>query len=123
MMPHRRSRPVRTRIKFPVEVRGSRQSFDAQAHDVSVGGLCLSSPILLAIDDRAGTTLHVPDEPGIPLSFEVRWARPEGTSRYLIGGEIVHTSESLKAMQRLMWQIDSGSVRGGEARTNATGIP
>lgn len=111
MKPLKRSRPVRTRIRFSVEVRSSRQSFEAEARDVSVNGLCLSSPILMTIGDRAGTSLRIPGGTEASLSFEVRWARPDGASRYLLGVEFVHIPESRKALQKLMWQIESGAVR------------
>ena len=114
MPPLKKPRPVRTRFKFRVEVRGSRQEFVAEARDVSVDGLCLSSPILLKIGDRAGTSLCFQGRPASSLSFEVRWAKPEGTKRYLLGVEFVHTPESRKAMQALMWEIQSGQVRGDE---------
>ncbi len=112
MTPLRKPRPARIRFKFRVEVRGSRQEFDAEARDVSVDGLCFSSPILLKIGDRAGTSLCFQGRPATSLSFEVRWARPEGTTRYLLGVEFVHTPESRKAMQVLMGEIQSGAARG-----------
>ena len=114
MMPPRAPRAVRIRFKFRVEVRGSRQEFGAEARDLSVEGLCFSSPILMRIGDRAGTSLCFQGRPATSLSFEVRWAKPEGTKRYLLGVEFVHTSESRKAMQALMWEIQSGQVRGDE---------
>lgn len=110
-MKPRRQRPVRTRIRFSVEIRSPRSSFDAEARDLSVDGLCLSSPILLMIGDRAGTTFRLGGAE-LSLSFEVRWARPDGEHRYLLGVEFVHTAESRKSLQKLMWQVDSGAVRG-----------
>jgi hypothetical protein len=107
----RKPRPVRTRFGFRVEVRGSRQEFGAEARDVSVDGLCVSSPILLKIGDRAGASLYFRGRPAISLSCEIRWARPERSKRYLLGVEFVHTPESQKAMQALMWEIQSGQVR------------
>jgi len=115
--PLRRSRPVRIRIRFRVEIRDSRRQFDAQARDVSIDGLCLSSPILMMVGERAGTSLHVPGHPAIPLSFEVRWARPEGPQSYLLGVEFVHSSETRKALQKLMWQIESGEIQGTDSRS------
>lgn len=111
MPPIKKARPIRTRFKFRVEVRGSRQEFGAEARDVSVEGLCFSSPILMKIGDRAGVSLCFQGRPAISLSFEVRWAKPEGTRRYLIGVEFVHTPESRRAIQALMWEIQSGKVR------------
>jgi hypothetical protein len=117
LSPLKRSRPVRIRIRFRVEIRDSRRQFDAEARDVSIDGLCLSSPILMTIGDRAGTSLHVPGRPLIPLSFEVRWARVEGPKSYLLGVEFVHTSETRKALQKLMWQIESGEIKGIDSRS------
>jgi hypothetical protein len=108
----KRSRPVRTRICFKVEIRGSRQSFLAEARDLSVEGICFSSPILLVAGERVGATLHVPAAPAHSISLEIRWTRTETAQRYLIGAEFVHLSESRKAMQRLLWQIESGLVKG-----------
>ena len=121
MTPLKKPRPVRTRFTFRVEVRGSRQEFGAEARDISVEGLCFSSPILMAIGDRAGTSLCFQGRPATLLSFEVRWAKPEGATRYLLGVEFVHTPESRKAMQALMWEIQSGQVRGDDppARSEA----
>ena|SRR5436190_3606913 len=116
MSPLKKSRSVRTRIRFEVEIRGSRQSFFAEAVDLSVEGLCFSSPILLVAGERVGATLHFPDGLKHSLSLEVRWTRPEPGARSLIGAEFVHLSESRKAMQRLMWKIESGEVRGLERR-------
>jgi hypothetical protein len=107
----KRSRAARIRFRFKVEVRDSRRAFEAEARDVSIDGLCLSSPILLRVGDRVGTTLFVRGGPPISLSFEVRWAQPDGPSRYRIGVEFVHTPESRKALQKLMWQIESGAVQ------------
>jgi hypothetical protein len=114
MTPPRKPRPVRTRIRFRVEVRGSRQEFGADARDLSVDGLCVSSPILLSIGDRAGVSLCFQGRPAMSLPAEVRWARPEGTTRYLLGVEFIHTPESSKAMRALMWEIQSGVVRADE---------
>jgi hypothetical protein len=114
MTPLKRPRPFRTRFKFRVEVRGSRQEFVGEARDVSVEGLCFSSPILMKIGDRAGASLCFQGRRATSLSFEVRWAAPEGTKRYLLGVEFVHTPESRKAMQALMWEIESGRVRGDD---------
>jgi|SRR6185436_3541651 len=115
MMPLRKSRPIRTRCRFRIEVRGSRQEFDAEARDVSVDGLCFSSPILLKLGDRVGISLCFQGRPAFPLSVEIRWARPEGMTRHLLGVEFVHTPASRKAMQALLWEIESGRVRGDEA--------
>ena len=119
MMPLRKPRPARTRFKFRVEVRGSRQEFGAEARDVSVEGLCFLSPILMTAGDRAGTSLCFRGRPSTSLSFEVRWSRPEGANRYLLGVEFVHTPESRKTMQALMWEIQSGTVRGEEPARRA----
>lgn len=110
----RQKRPLRTRIRFRVEVRGSRQSFDAEAQDVSVEGLCLWSPILMAIGDRAGASLRFQGGSETSLSFEVRWARAEGANGYRMGVEFVHTAETRRAMQKVMWEIESGALRGDE---------
>ncbi len=107
----RKPRPVRTRFAFRVEVRGSRQEFGAEARDVSDDGLCVSTPILLKIGDRAGISLCFQSRPAISLPCEVRWARPEGTKRYLMAVEFVHTPESRKAIEAPMWEIQSGQVR------------
>jgi hypothetical protein len=115
MTPLKKPRAIRTRLKFRVEVRGSRQEFGAEARDVSVEGLCFSSPILMNIGDRAGTSLCFQGRPATSLSVEVRWAMPDGTKRYRIGVEFLHTPESRKAMQALLWEIESGRVRGVEA--------
>ena len=101
----KRSRPVRTRIRFRVEIRGSRQSFAADARDLSVEGFCFSSPIRLTVGDRAGASLF-----DVSLSFEVRWVRPDGPTRTLVGAEFLHTPETRKRLRALMWQIDSGTV-------------
>jgi len=110
----KRSRPLRTRIHFDVEIRGSRQSFFGNALDLSVEGICFSSPILLVAGERVGATLHFKEGVAPSLSLEIRWTRTEGSPRYLIGAEFVHLSESRKAMQRLLWQIESGQVTGTE---------
>ncbi|HLY72944.1 MAG TPA: PilZ domain-containing protein [Planctomycetota bacterium] len=110
----KRSRAVRTRISFQVEIRGSRQSFIAEARDLSVEGICFSSPILLVAGERVGATLHFQEGLKTVLSMEIRWTRTESSRRYLIGAEFVHLSESRKSMQRLIWQIDSGLVKGAE---------
>jgi hypothetical protein len=110
----KRSRPVRTRILFQVEVRGSRQSFFAEARDLSVEGICFSSPILLVAGERVGATLHFQKDLKHSISMEVRWTRTETARRYLIGAEFIHLSESRKAMQRLLWQIESGLVQGAD---------
>lgn len=115
MLPLKKPRPIRTWFKFKIEIRGPRQEFGAQARDISVEGLCFSSPILMKIGERAGVSLCFRGRPAISLSFEVRWAKPEETKRYLVGVEFVHTPESRKAMQALMWEIQSGKVQ-GEAR-------
>lgn len=112
MIQLKKPRAARTRVKFKVEVRGSRQEFGAEARDVSVEGLCFTSPILMTIGDRAGASLCFQGRPATSLSCEVRWARPEGTNRYLLGVEFAHTPESRKAMHTLMWEIQSGTVRG-----------
>lgn len=116
MSPLKKSRPVRTRIRFALEIRGSRQSFAAEAVDLSVEGICFSSPILLVSGERVGATLRFPDGPEPAVSLEVRWTRPQGEARYLIGAEFVHLSESRKAMQQLLWKIESGEVRGLKRR-------
>ncbi len=108
----KRSRPARLRIRFSLEVRGSRQFFQAQGCDLSVEGLCFLSPILLVAGERVGTSLQFRDVLPIPLSFEVRWSRPEGLKHYLIGGEFVHREDSRKALRKLLWQIESGTVQG-----------
>lgn len=110
----RRSRPVRTRIRFRVEIRGSRQSFFGEAVDLSVEGICFASPILLVAGERVGATLHFQGGLQHSISLEIRWTRAEGGPRYLIGAEFVHLSESRKAMQRLLWQIESGQVSEAE---------
>ncbi len=117
MAPLKKPRPVRTRCRFRIEVRGSRQEFDAEARDISIEGLCFSSPILLKIGDRAGVSLCFQGRPALSLSFEVRWARPDGEKRYLLGVEFVHTPESRKAMHALMWEIESGKIRGNDRAT------
>ena len=108
----KRSRALRTRIRFRVEIRDSRRAFDAESRDISVDGLSLTSPILMTIGDRAGTSLHLEGTAPVSLSFEVRWARKDGEKAYLLGVEFVHTDESRKELQKLMWQIDSGTVKG-----------
>ena len=108
----KRSRAARTRIRFRVEIRDSRRTFDAESRDVSVDGLSFASPILMRIGDRVGTSLHLEGIESVSLSFEIRWARPEGPKSYLTGVEFMHTPESRKAMQKLLWQIDSGTVKG-----------
>jgi hypothetical protein len=110
----KRSRPVRTRIRFKIEIRGSRQSFYGEARDLSVEGLCFSSPILLVPGERVGATLHFQEGLEHSISLEVRWTGPETAQRYLIGAEFVHLSESRKAMQRLLWKIESGLVKGAD---------
>src|SRR5436190_52452 len=90
MSPLKKSRSVRTRIRFEVEIRGSRQSFFAEAVDLSVEGLCFSSPILLVAGERVGATLHSPDGLKHSLSLEVRWTRPEPGPRSPIAAEVVH---------------------------------
>jgi len=110
----KRSRPPRTRIHFKVEIRGSRQSFFGEAVDLSIEGLCFSSPILLVAGERVGATLYFQGGLEQATSLEIRWARTEDSPRYLIGAEFVHLSESRKAMQRLLWQIESGHVKGTE---------
>ena len=112
MMPPRKLRHARIRFTFKVDVRGSRHEFGAEARDVSVDGLCISSPMMLKIGDRVGMSLCFRGRPAISLSCEVRWAGPEGTKRYLLGVEFIHTPESRKAMEALMWEIQSGAVRG-----------
>ena len=119
MTPIKKPRPVRIRVKFRIEVRGSRQEFGAEARDISVEGLCFSSPILMRVGDRAGTSLCFHGRPPTSLSSEVRWARPAEANRYLLGVEFVHTPESRKAMQALMWEIQSGAVRGEEPARRA----
>ena len=119
MTPFKKPRPARTRLKFKVEVRGSRQEFGAEGRDISVEGLSFSSPILMRVGDRAGTSLCFHGRPLTSLSFEVRWTRPEGANRYLLGVEFVHTPESRKAMQALMWEIQSGTVRAEEPASRA----
>jgi hypothetical protein len=119
MTPFKKPRPARTRLKFKVEVRGSRQEFGAEGRDISVEGLSFSSPILMRVGDRAGTSLCFHGRPLTSLSFEVRWTRPEGANRYLLGVEFVHTPESRKTMQALMWEIQSGTVRGEEPARRA----
>jgi hypothetical protein len=104
------------RIRFSLEVRGSRQSFPTEGHDLSVEGLCFLSPILLVAGERVGTSLKFRDTFLTPLSLEVRWSRPEGPKHYLIGGEFVHGEASRKALRKLLWQIESGSVRGDAPR-------
>src|SRR5436190_20449500 len=99
MSPLKKSRSVRTRIRFEVEIRGSRQSFIGEAVDLSADGLCFSSPILLVAGERVGATLHFPDGLKHSLSLEVRWARAGDGGRCLIGAEFVHLSESRKVMQ------------------------
>jgi hypothetical protein len=115
----KKSRPVRIRFKFRVEVRGSRQEFVAEARDISVAGLCLSSPIRMQIGDRAGTSLCFPGRRPVSLSFEIRWARPDAATRTLLGVEFVHTAESRKAMESLMWEIQSGAVQGEELKAGS----
>jgi len=110
----KRSRPARTRVRFRVEIRGSRQSFLAEGRDLSVEGLCFSSPILLVAGERVGATLQFQKGREHKISMEVRWTRTETAKRYLIGAEFVHLSESRKSMQRLLWQIESGLVMGAD---------
>lgn len=112
----KRSRPSRLRLRFSLEVRGSRQSFPGEGRDLSVEGLCFLSPILLVAGERVGTSLRFRDVLPIPLSFEVRWSRPEGPNHYLIGAEFVHDDESRKVLRKLLWQIESGSVQGDAQR-------
>ena len=112
----KRSRPSRLRIRFSLEVRGSRQSFRGEGIDLSVEGLCFLSPILLVAGERVGTSLQFRDSRPIPLSFEVRWSRPEGPKHYRTGGEFVHDEESRKVLRKLLWQIESGSVQGDALR-------
>jgi len=66
----------------------------------------------MTIGDRAGTSLRFQGGSETSLSFEVRWARAEGTTGYRLGVEFVHTPETRKAMQKLMWEIESGTLRG-----------
>ena len=112
----KRNRPARLRIRFSLEVRGSRQSFQGEGRDLSVEGLSFLSPILLVAGERVGTSLQFPDSLPIPLSLEVRWSMPEGAKHYRIGGEFVHGEESRKALRKLLWQIESGSVQGDAPR-------
>ncbi len=95
-----------------MEIRGSRQSFRAEAIDLSVDGLCFRSPILLVAGERAGTSLLFPNVPPFLLSFEVRWARADGASHYRTGAEFIHTKESRKTFQTLLWRIESGALQG-----------
>jgi hypothetical protein len=119
MLPVKKSRAARIRIRFPVEVRGSRQSFRAEATDLSVEGLCCRSPILLVAGERAGISLLFQGASPIQLSFEVRWIRPAGASHYLTGVEFVHTPVSRKAFQQLIWRVESGELQGAkEARVS-----
>ena len=113
----KRSRPSRLRLRFSLEVRGSRQSFAGEGRDLSVEGLCFLSPILLVAGERVGTSLRFRDTLPIPLSFEVRWSRPEGPQHYRIGGEFVHDAGSRKVLSKLLWQIESGSVQGDAPRS------
>jgi len=112
-------RAVRVRIRFSLEIRGSRQSFRGEAIDLSVDGLCFRSPILLVEGERAGASLLFPGAPPIPLSFEVRWVRPDGPSHYRTGVEFVHSAESRKSFQKLLWQIESGALRGAAGKGDA----
>ena len=108
----KRPRPVRTRIRFKVEIRGSRQSFFGESRDLSVEGLCFISPILLVAGERVGATLYFQEGVDHSVSLEIRWVRTETSPHYLIGAEFVHLSESRKSIQRLLWQIESGLVKG-----------
>lgn len=110
-MRSRGPRGVRIRIRFPVEIRGSRQVFRAEAVDLSVNGLCFRSPILLVEGERAGASLLFREVAPIPLPFEVRWIRSGGPP-YLTGVEFVHTAESRKVFEKLLWQIESGALQG-----------
>jgi hypothetical protein len=112
MLPVKRSRAVRIRIRFPVEIRGSRQSFRSDAIDLSVNGFCFRSPILLIVGERAGTSLLFQGVDPVPLSFEVRWVRPDGDSHYMTGAEFVHTADSRKTFYKLLWRVESGELQG-----------
>jgi len=110
----RKPRPVRTRIRFAVEIRGSRQSFFGESRDLSVEGLCFTSPILLVAGERVGATFYFQKDVKHSLSLEIRWVRTESSPHYLIGAEFVHLSETRKLTQRLLWEIESGQVKGTE---------
>ena len=110
----KRCRPVRTRIRFPMEIRGSRQPFSGESIDLSAEGICFNSPILLVTGERVGATLCFRGGLKHHISMEIRWIRADGSPRYLIGAEFVHLSETRKAMQRLLWQIESGQVKSME---------
>ena len=105
------SRALRVRIRLQAEIRGASHRFQAETRDISVDGMRLLSPIRMAVGERGGVTLDLPGGFRPTASVEIRWEKPNGATTFL-GVQLIHTPETLKAFQKLLWEIESGRVKG-----------
>jgi hypothetical protein len=106
----KRTRLPRAFTDIKLEVRGAAGTYGASARDLGVGGLRIRGPLKAAVDERIGLTLLLPTPHRVTIMALVRWVKEEGPTLYVLGAKFLHTAESLKKMQQLMQEVQSGKL-------------
>lgn len=66
----------------------------------------------MPIGERVGLSLCFVDGARVSLPADIRWVKSQESLGYLLGVEFAHTPESKKVLQRLVWELHTGTLTG-----------
>lgn len=85
--------------------------------DLTPSGVRIRTALRVEPQDQIGLNFLLPTPHRLSLRAEVRWVREEAPDRWLIGAKLAHTSETLKKMQLMLQDVQTGKL--GVTRTSS----
>jgi hypothetical protein len=103
---------IRIAIQVTVEIGGHKGAAIGKALDITPEGVLVRAPHSYGVGERVALTLRVPKfAQRFDFAAEVKWLEPAGSMKeFYIGCLFVHTAESKRLIDLLVWELATGNI-------------